>query len=611
MRRFWLAALAPLLLGPPLAAQPPDKAKLAADAKRVLTRSCSACHPGEGGDAFDATVRNTMLGKAEGATKAFITPGKLADSYLWDRIADGSMPRRGSNQRKAFRPEDKEIIRKWIEAGAPDFPKEEKRDFIPLRDVLKAIRVDLQDHKPDDRKKLRYFTLTHLHNTPSITAEQLRFTRAALAKVVNSLSWRDTIEVPRAVDKAETILAVDIEKLGWTADTWKTVLNQYPYGLRYTDHPDETLKDIDKDIQLALGGAEEPFHVRADWFVVTASRPPLYHTILYDDFLPDLRKRTREPKEVANPRKMTDRDLEAYLRVDVLKNIFGANPLAVRAGFAQSGVSGQNRLIERHPLDGRAYWKSYDFKASTWEANLLQFPLGPKAKANPFDPLAFKHDGGEIIFNLPNGLQGYLLVDGKGNRIDEGPIEVVSDGGKTSGTPLIANGLSCMSCHKTGMVVPPPDLVREGAAAFGKARDRVRLLYPEQDAMKKLIKKDSETFVRAAEAAMGKYLRFGPDKDRPFAELPEPVAAVAHQYLLKEMDLATVAAELYLPDPAKLKQKLEDPDSYLRRLGLGALLKDGGTIKRAAWESVRGSSQMQQSAREMGFTPYNFRVGPR
>jgi hypothetical protein len=40
-----------------------------------------------------------------------------------------------------------------------------------------------------------------------------------------------------------------------------------------------------------------------------------------------------------------------------------------------------------------------------------------------------------------------------------------------------------------------------------------------------------------------------------------------------------------------------------RQLGLRALALKGGRIKRAAWESRRGTSQMQQAAREFGYSP--------
>ena len=110
----------------------------------------------------------------------------------------------------------------------------------------------------------------------------------------------------------------------------------------------------------------------------------------------------------------------------------------VRGGFQQSGVSGQNRLVERHDAEfGAYYWKSYDFKPRRARANLTRFPLGPEFPGNPYPRQAFRHDGGEMIFGLPNGMQGYFLSDGKGRRIDEGPTDVVSDALKTSGTPAI------------------------------------------------------------------------------------------------------------------------------------------------------------------------------
>jgi serine/threonine-protein kinase len=426
-----------------------------------------------------------------------------------------------------------------------------------------------------------------------------------LSKALHSLSWNQAIVVPRTVDAAGTILAIDGRKLLWTHAHWLAVLKAYPYGLSYGSHDDEKLKELDTDIRRLIGrGAEELIHVRADWFVATATRPPLYHTLLYDDYLPELRKRKTDAADPANPKRMTARDLETYLNVDVEANLLASDPPARRAGFARSGVSGQNRLIERHPLKAPgAYWKSYDFKASTWEANLQQFPLGPRFAKNKFNDLAFEHAGGEIIFNLPNGLQGYLLVNGKDERIDAGPIEVVSDVLKTSGTPVIVNGLSCMACHKNGMIEPPKDDVRDGKGVFGAARQRVRQLYPEAAEMKQLLQDDGDRFLGGLEKAVGRFLRAGADKDRPARELPEPVGEVARKYILEDLELETVACELFVEDAARLRKRIED-SADLRKLGLGALAQKGGTVKRGAWESVRGTSQMQQAARELGYTPY-------
>ncbi len=77
---------------------------------------------------------------------------------------------------------------------------------------------------------------------------------------------------------------------------------------------------------------------------------------------------------------------------------------------------------------------------------------------------------------------------------------------------------------------------------------------------------------------------------------------VARKYLLDDLDLTAVACELFEADAKRLRQRIADSD-VLRKLGLGALTRDGGLIKRGAWESVRSTSQMQQAARELGYGP--------
>src|SRR5262249_14790874 len=155
--------------------------------------------------------------------------------------------------------------------------------------------------------------------------------------------------------------------------------------------------------------------------------------------------------------------------------------------------------------------------------NLFVFPLGPEFDGNSFERQAFKHDGGEIIFALPNGLQGYMLVNGKDERIDEGPVNVVSDGKKVSGTPLIVNGLSCMACHLHG-VIRLQDTIRTGSILGGNAREKLRELYPPPETMNTLLKKDEERFLRALEEAMGPFLKTGSDAGRDLRDFPEPVA---------------------------------------------------------------------------------------
>ncbi len=79
-------------------------------------------------------------------------------------------------------------------------------------------------------------------------------------------------------------------------------------------------------------------------------------------------------------------------------------------------------------------------------------PLGPRFPGNRFEDQAFVQAGGEVIFHLPNGLQGYMLARADDTRLD-GPaaIAIVRNHKETSGTPEVVNGLSCIACHKTGM----------------------------------------------------------------------------------------------------------------------------------------------------------------
>ena len=122
----------------------------------------------------------------------------------------------------------------------------------------------------------------------------------------------------------------------------------------------------------------------------------------------------------------------------------------------KSGVSINNRIIERHESALGYYWVSYDFAFAAGDAtkNIFGAPLGPGdeilqefAPGNLDEQVAFIPDGGEVIFTLPNGLQGYMLVDGANDRIDEAPTNVVFDPTAREETGEISNGYACMTCH--------------------------------------------------------------------------------------------------------------------------------------------------------------------
>lgn len=565
-----------ILLGTLSARADDQPLDLASQARDVLQRHCHRCHrgPGSRGGEFDVLNANTLT-KRSGDLEPPVVPGRPAESALLRRVQkDGDMPPPSVRERPTRT--EIEVLERWIAAGAGQARAERPRSVVVLRDVLSAIAADLRAADPQDWPYLRYVTLVNLHNHPARTDDDLRLARAAVAKAVNSLSWRPRLLVPRVVDEAGTVLAIDLRDLGWEREEhWEAIRRAYPYALSYGTHPDQELRKLDNDLR-ALSG-DRLTHVRGDWLIATATRPPLYHQLLG---LPS-----------------TAGELERRLGVDLAGNFF--RDRLVRAGFEKSGVSGQNRLVERHDALHGAYWKSYDFQAGTPRGGLVRFPLGPRnlgSRRHPFPEQAFEHAGGEIIFNLPNGLQGYLLVDGEDRRIDAGPEEVVSDDLRTAGTGAVVNGLSCIACHKQGMI-PFRDTVRMGTAVEGRAREKVERLHVEAAEMERLLSEDRRRFRTAEEHVIRPFLERG-------SESVETIGPMARRHLTDDLDRTAVACELGLRDANELIARLGEEG--LRALGLGALLEPDGVVKRADWETGRSASLMQRTAVRLGATPVIF-----
>lgn len=568
-RRSWLAIAGLLVCA--CGAAPAAADELADQARKILEDRCGTCHgkvnPQNGLNVLDYGYLTE---------NGYVTAGSLDGSMLWDRVStadeDLVMP---PGQRL---PEDEAaILRQWIEGGA-QAPSEGaiRRPFVSIADIYAAVAADLRTFPREDHDRLRYFSIAHLHNNPTVSDADLRTFRAALSKLVNSLSWEPVIILPEVVDKEfGTILRVDLVSLGWDKNNlWHRILVDYPYGMSYDAVTDEKLSG-DANFVYEATGSRIPI-IRADWFIAKAGVPPLYHDLLR---LPDGDDAAAE--------------LEKLLSVDVVRD-FQENRIA-RAGFIKSNVSQHNRLVDRHPAAFGAYWKSYDFASSAGRQSLLQFPLGPKFDGNPHERAAFEHDGGEIIFNLPNGMQGYLLVDAKGARIDRGPINVVFDSKRPLGNNEVINGISCMVCHVHGMQ-PFQDDIRSGHGLQGTDKQKLERLFLTQEKMDRFLEIDRNRFLKALEEATGPFQRTGADDQTPITEFREPVGAIARQFS-ENLNFDDVAAELGVEEPESLKVLFNDT-SY-RKFGLGVLV-DGKVISRDSWEKTSPFSNYQEVSDQLG-----------
>ena len=320
-------------------------------------------------------------------------------------------------------------------------------------------------------------------------------------------------------------------------DGWTKIEEAYPYHIAF-DAPVQTeLREQLTRLQTQMNCVIPSVHI--DWFLATASIPPLYHELLS---LP-----------------LTDGELEQQLDVDVVGNLTTAPGVRVlRAGFNNSGVSTNNRVVERHTSRYGAYWKSYDFAGSVGAQNIFTHPLN------------FNHDGGEVIFNLPNGLQGYYLANSSGFRLDDAPINIVSN--PAASDPTVRNGISCIGCHTEGMKTMEDEVrsVIESNANPPYNKAHALRLYVEKSDMDARVSEDMERYREALEETGGAVGGV------------EPISRF-HEAFQGPVDAAYAAAVVGLETQTFLERVREN--TGLQNVGLLALEGENGSVKRDTWTS--------------------------
>lgn len=588
---------------------------IATQVTKILKNNCGACHDGSDDGGIDYITDLEML-----INRKKIIAGDLGKSRIWKRIndADDPMPPEGEEPRPT--PEEISLIEEFIKnpvltsvVASKDQPRETK---VNTETAIAAIHEYLSELDDEDRPFQRFFVLNHLHNLPLKTKENPRgvsngyldLVRAGVSKTLNSLTWAPSIVTPQIVGAEKTVMAFDLRDVEWDQsrelgrpDLWKILVEDYPYGLKHQSYPDHQSTQSRAREIYQWTGVDIPW-VRADWFVATATQPHLYHALLYDSVHESLRMRA--PKQVEHAdgatrveQPMNASDLYEWLRVDVPGNLRRGR--AARAAFIKSGVSSQNRMIERHPALFGYVWPSYDFKKGGDRMNLAAQPLGPDGFFNSeYERYSFDHDGGEMIFGLPNGMHGFLLVDGKGDRIPFGPPDVVFDKTKTTGNGMIVNGLSCIACHKNGLIENFKDEIRIGADGFpSSARKQIRKIFLGRPELDVLIAKDQSRYQTAALEAIKPYLNQTKIRAMENGEgLTDPVDPVATRFLGITLDAVNVAAELGLGvEEFRAAVKYNED---LKQLGL-TVVANGGTINREIWESRTGLSVYQKAARTL------------
>lgn len=527
------------------------------EVKGILRSRCLECHRVEASSTdFDVLDAASMI-KSEA-----VKPGDADGSLLLKVITTDDPDLRMPMDLPEMPADEIEKIRRWIADGAKPFPEdvkapevEQKEDafarLVGVEYVLKHILAHQREQKPDHQKYMRYFSCNHLL-TRGATRDELDLQRDALAKTINHLTYERDIVLPEVIDgETASVFAVDIRKLGWHSnfltaaddfvamksglDIFDLVLLEYPYGIGYRDS--ETYDRLITEFLKPSKMIRQIPYLRTDWFCSTALQPALYHDIM------------KLPHNVTD----LEKEIVGINAADDLKH-----EKVSRGAVILSGVSRNNRAAERYSAPHGAYWKSIDYATNVGDENIFS------------DPVNLHGVGGEMIFNLPNGLQGYYLADAKGRRIDAGPTEIVTD--KFAGDKIVRNALSCVRCHDRGMkafkdVVRPAVEMLPGHLGFSKKQ--VLALYPKQEDLSALLKKDGNRFLNAMEKILG------------HPQTAEPLTPVTRRFLEDPLLLGTVTGELGL-------EKSDDMAVVFRSRQFSALglipLASKGAVRRDTWE---------------------------
>ncbi|MEQ1611943.1 MAG: DUF4384 domain-containing protein [Hyphomicrobiaceae bacterium] len=489
---------------------PPSDAR-AAKAYAVFDEFCARCHQ-TGKLQIPAAARplaNILMLEELALDDALVKPGLPDASQLYtimlrQHATVDVEPVPGASAIQA--------IRDWI----GDLPEPSAncggRPKIGQGEIELAVSAQLAAEPEEKRKEVRFVSLSHLADA-CVSPAALDGYRQAIAKIVNTLSWGPEPIRLEAFGPDETVLKLDLGKLGWVGAHWDKLIQAYPYAALPSSRLSESIR--------RQTGTLTPL-VRGDWLAQASTATPLYARLL------------GLPGRLAN--------LQRILNVDIEANIRGGK--ARRAGLAQSTITRANRLVERHPTRIGSLWIAYDFATNEGRQNLIANPLGPTATGSVKVP--FRHDAIRALFTLPNGFIAYSMNDARGDRLDAPPeaVERAELGWSGANT----NAAACMACHRSGPFAIK-DVVRgqteTDTAAPKELRDQILALYAPQAEMDGIVTEDQERYAAAQRKA-------GIDPELMVGGL-EPVAALAREYT-RGVGLFRLAAEAGLSVPHTRKR---------------------------------------------------------
>lgn len=420
--------------------------------------------------------------------------------------------------------------------------------------AVQAALFDLENHVPAvERPYIRYLSLHNFAHDAAEVDVMVRLCRF----VINSLSRAGSPQpVLKVAGTGDTLLRLNISDFRWKRDVWEKLGRQDPYFHADGDRTDVAIVpqtkttvatvEVEEEYQqywpggtdkegkyfpagnytykrkvkkpvvqeqaapsVAVPVAQQPARVhgldlhpdkverlglltvsdapilRGDWFIATTFRPPFYYEFLG---IPEKEE-------------------------DFIKNVVFANPEQAaqaekdrRGTVTASGITINNRRLDRVPTFLGYYWFSTDAKTSVDAQNFLEILLDRKKE---------NFDASEQIFSLPNELQGYALFNNKGIRQDAVPDDIASSNQHSHHDGRILAGVSCTICHNVGIlpfrsvirdIVKKPTRTQGGGKLESPDPESIRRaqqLYSDADDMLRKTQRDQQLYNDAVKKVTG------------------------------------------------------------------------------------------------------------
>lgn len=425
----------------------------------LLLDQCGSCHgPNGSGEGNMDYINDVDLLIQNGK----LVPGDPANSLLFQRIQAGQMP---PGDLPEVADDDVERIETFVSRLEPRIPELCDDQFIEFDDIYEAIQSDLLQLDDDERPFARYLSVSNRYNQ-GVCEAQLEQDIWAMNKTINSLSNQSRIQTAEAIDGTDgTVFRVDIRDYGWDEavvvdgvnfdDKWEALIGDpnNVYAVEFEgDQADEAKLQSETTVPVLY----------VDALVDVGTIGNLYYAFV----------------DVGEARQ----DLLDLLEINEQEQI--DEEVAVYVGTTDSSLSSQDAQAFRLQIDvfDGYYWERRDLDADTDDQSIF------------VDVFNFLGDGAEVVFSLPNGLQGYAIYDAAGVRQEE--TNLVFD--QNQADLQVRVSVSCNGCHSSGLN-EMRDEVREEVERNALDYDQdtfetVTEIYPGTEEVIEILEEDSDKY---------------------------------------------------------------------------------------------------------------------